>query len=88
MKVELDIQFKPGDVVWQKNLVTNEASQITIRRVTVYFFIEEDGRQSYSVMYHTGECILYNIPGKIEANNAFATKEEADACPRYNPGED
>lgn len=85
MKVEIEIEFKPGSVVWRKNLVTNEAYQVTITRVDVYYFLEE-GKESYCVMYHAeNEGPMCNIPGKVDANNAFATKEEADACPRYEP---
>ena len=85
MKVELDIRFKPGDVVWRKNLVTNEAYQVTIERVTAYFLMDAD-EQSYLVLYHiNGDTPMANSPGKVDANNAFATKEEADACPPYRP---
>ena len=41
MKIELETEFKPGDVVWRKNLVTNEARQVTITRVDVYYFLKE-----------------------------------------------
>lgn len=86
MKIEIETEFNPGDVVWRKNLVTNEASQVTISRMDVYFFAE-NGKQSYCVLYHgeDGEGPLCNLPGKVDANNAFATKEAADACPRYIP---
>jgi len=84
MKVEIETQFNPGDVVWRKNLVTNEAHQTTIIHVDVYFFAEKD-KQSYCVMYHDGEGPMCNLPGKVDAGNAFSTKEEADACPPYVP---
>ena len=87
MKVELEIEFKPGDVVWRKNLVTNKAYQVTITRVSALYFME-NGTESYCIMYHAGnDGPMCNIPGKNNANNAFATKEEADACPRYIPSQ-
>ena len=84
MKVELETRFNPGDVVWRKNLVTNEAHQTRITHVDVYFFAEKD-KQSYCVMYHDEEGYMCNLPGEVSAGNAFATKEEADACPAYDP---
>lgn len=85
MKYEVETQFNVGDKVWRKNLVTNVAEQFIITRIDVYLFIEND-KESYVVLYHDGfGMISTNINGKIEANNAFATKEEADACPRYIP---
>ncbi len=84
MKVELETRFNPGDVVWRKNLVTNEASQVTISRLNVCFFAEE-GKQSYCVMYHVADDTpMCNLPDQVSANQAFATKEEADACPPYD----
>ena len=86
MKVEMEIRFKPGDVVWRKNLVTNEASQVTITHVSAYYCREKE--PSYVVMYHTGDGMpMTSLPGKVSANDAFATKEEADACPPYDPRE-
>ena len=85
MKLTIETQLNPGDTVWRKNLVTNEAEQVKITRVDVYVFIDE-GEQSYLEMYHDGEDgPMCNIPGEISANNAFATKEDADACPAYVP---
>lgn len=85
MKVELETQFNPGDVVWRKNLATNEAYQVTITHVDVYFFAKKE-KQSYCVMYHSeGDGTMCNLPGQVDANNAFATKEDADACPAYQP---
>lgn len=84
MKVELETRFNPGDVVWRKNPVTNEAHQTTITHVEVYFFAEKD-KQSYYVIYKDEEGPMCNLPGKVSAENAFATKEEADACPAYDP---
>lgn len=87
MKVELEYDFKPGDVVWRKNLVTNEAYQVTITRVDVFYFHDEKG-ESYCVLYHAdGEGPMCNLPGSVDANNAFASKEDADACPPYDPAE-
>lgn len=85
MKIEFEFEFKPGDVVWRKNLVTDKAYQVTITRVTVIYGLEK-GKESYCVMYHTGDDgPMCNIPGKVDANNAFATEEAADACPPYVP---
>lgn len=85
MKVELETKFSPGDVVWRKNLVTNEAYQVTITHVDVFFFAKKE-KQSYCVMYHSeGDGPMCNLPGQVDANNAFATKEDADACPAYQP---
>ena len=85
MKIEIEFEFKPGDVVWRKNLVTNEVYQVTITRVSVMYYLDKD-KESYCVLYHTeNNGPMCNIPGKVEANSAFATKEEADACPRYQP---
>ena len=87
MKVEMEIRFKPGDVVWRKNLVTNEASQVTITHVSAHYYM--DKKPGYIVLYHTEDGMpMTSIPGKVDANNAFATKEEADACPPYNPTEE
>lgn len=83
MKLTIETLFNPGDTVWRKNLVTNEAKQVKITHVDVYVFLEE-GKQSYLEMYHDGEAgPMCNIPGKVSPNNAFATREEADACPCY-----
>ena len=85
MKVQLETRFNPGVVVWRKNLVTNEASQVTITHVDVYFFADKE-KHSYCVMYHVdGEGPMCNLPDKVDANNAFATKGDADACPAYDP---
>ena len=85
MKLSIETKFNPGDKVWRKNLVTNETSQVTISRLDVYFFAEE-GKQDYCVMYHVADDTpMCNVPGRVSANQAFATKEEADACPAYVP---
>lgn len=85
MKVEFEFDFKPGDVVWRKNLVTDEATQVIITRVSVIYSLDNK-EENYCVMYHTeNDGPMCNIPGEVGANNAFATKEEADACPRYVP---
>jgi len=60
MRVELETQFNPGDVVWRKNLVTNEAYQVTITHVNVLFFAKKD-KQGYCVMYfptEMGQCAI------------------------------
>ena len=41
MKVEIETRFNVGDTVWRKNLVTNEAYQVKISRLDVYFFAGE-----------------------------------------------
>ena len=85
MKIAIETEFNPGDVVWRKNLVTNEAEQIKIERVTFYAFIDKD-KTSYAITYHDGTGgIMCNIPGKVDPNNAFSTKEDADLCPAYQP---
>ncbi len=85
MKLSIETRFNPGDKVWRKNLVTNEAEQVKIDRVDVYAFFEK-GEQSYVETYHAGTAgPMCNIPGQVDANNAFATKEDADACPAYVP---
>lgn len=86
MKLSIETRFNPGDKVWRKNLVTNEAEQVEIVRVDVLVsFIE--GGQSYVEIYHSedADAGMCNIPGQVDANNAFATKEDADACPAYVP---
>lgn len=85
MKLSIETKFNPGDKVWRKNLVTNEAEQVQIERVDVLVsFIK--GGQSYVEMYHSEDATaMCNIPGQVDANNAFATKEDADACPAYVP---
>lgn len=85
MKLSIETRFNPGDKVWRKNLVTNEAYQVEIERVDVYAFFEK-GKQFYVETYHDGTAgPMFNIPGQVGANNAFATKEDADACPAYVP---
>lgn len=85
MKVEIETRFNVGDTVWRKNLVTNEAYQVKISRLDVYFFAGE-GKSNYCVMYHVdGDTPMCNLPDKVKAGDAFATKEEADACPPYDP---
>ena len=86
MKLTIETRFNPGDTVWRKNLVTNETEQVEIDRADVLVsFIE--GGQSYVEIYHSEDVNagMCNIPGKVDANNAFATKEDADACPAFNP---
>ena len=88
MKIAIKTQFNIGDVVWRKNLVTNEAYQVTISRLAV-FFNAEANKESYGVMYYVdGDSSMFNIPNRVQANNAFATKEDADACPPYDPAND
>lgn len=85
MTREIEIQFKVGDTVWRKDLLTNESYETKIRKINAYYFIEEDGSESYCVMYMDGDGPMCNMPDKLSANSAFATKEEADACPAYDP---
>ena len=85
MKITIETEFNPGDVVCRKNLVTNEAEQTKIERVTFYAFIDKD-KTSYAITYSDGTAALMcNIPGEVGPNNAFATKEDADSCPAYRP---
>ena len=85
MKLNIETQFNIGDKVWRKNLVTNEAYETTITDITLCGSVLKNGTVSWAIMYHNGEGPMVNISGRVDANNAFATKEEADACPAYNP---
>ena len=83
MKLSIETRFNPGDKVLRKNLVTNEAEQVQIERVDVLISFIKEG-QSYVEIYHSADATcMCNIPGQVDANNAFATKEEADSCPAY-----
>jgi hypothetical protein len=82
MKYDIDVQFKVGDVVWHKNLVTNEAIKTKVSRFQAMIF--DDG----------GKCVLYhledgspvvNVVGRPCNTNVFATKEECDSYPAYQP---
>lgn len=82
MKHEIEVQFEVGDVVWHKNLVTNEAIQTKIKLYQA--IINSDG--SSCVIYHTeDQNHIVNIIGKPSNTNVFATKEECDSYPPYVP---
>lgn len=82
MKYDIDVQFKVGDVVWHKNLVTNEAIKTKVSRFQAMIF--DDG--SKCVLYHTEDGYpIVNIIGKPSNTNVFATKEECDSYPAYQP---
>ena len=82
MKHEIEVQFEVGDVVWHKNLVTNEAIQTKIK--SYQSIINSDG--SSCVIYHTeDQCPIVNIIGKPSNTNVFATKEECDSWHAYVP---
>lgn len=82
MKHEIEVQFEVGDVVWHKNLATNEAIQTKIKSYQA--IINSDG--SSCVIYHTeGQCPIVNIIGKPSSTNVFATKEECDSWNAYVP---
>ena len=82
MKHEIEVQFEVGDVVWHKNLATNEAIQTKIKSYQA--IINSDG--SSCVIYHTeDQCPIVNIIGKPSNTNVFATKEECDSWHAYVP---
>ena len=84
MKHEIEVQFEVGDIVWHKNLVTNEAIQT---KITDYqAIIQGDG--SKCVLYHTEDgSPIVNVIGRPSNTNVFATKEECDSWPAYVPGQ-
>lgn len=82
---DIDIPFKVGDIVWHKNLLTNEAIQTTIEHYTA--IINSD--DSKCVLFHLADkstCV--NIIGKPKNTDIFSTKEECDSYPPYVPGQD
>lgn len=79
---DIEIPFAVGDVVWRKNLFTNESIQTTVKQFTA--MISSDG--SKCIMYFTGDnTTAINVVGRPSAGSLFATKEECDAFPRYVP---
>ena len=84
MKHEIEVPFEAGDVVWHKNLVTNEAIQTKV--VSYQAIINSD--DSKCVLYHTeDETPIVNIIGRPKCSDLFATKEECDSWPPYVPGQ-
>ena len=82
MEEKINIEFKVNDVVWHKNLVTNEAMKTKIKWYKGV--VCSDG--SKCVIYHTEDgTIAVNIEGRPNNTNIFATKEECDSYPPYNP---
>ena len=82
MEEKINIEFKVGDTVWHKNLVTNEAKETKVKWYRG--ILCSDG--SKCVIYHTEDnTIAVNIEGKPNNTNMFATKEECDSYPPYNP---
>lgn len=85
---EINIQFNIGDKVWHKNLVTNEAVQTTIKSYMGYISADKD-KEASCVMYHCEDGdIIVNIEGKPAKTNVFATKEECDSWPTFDPNID
>lgn len=86
----IDIPFEVNDIVWRKNLVTNEAIQTVVKSYTA--IINSDG--SKCVLFHVVdkftaiESLCVNIIEKPKNTNIFATKEECDSYPPYVPGQD
>jgi hypothetical protein len=82
MKHEIDIEFEIGDVVWHKNLATNEAVQTKVKSYRA--IIVSDG--SKCVIYDTEDGFpIMNIIGEHKSSDLFATKEECDSYPPYVP---
>ena len=90
MKIETETQFNVGDKVWRKNLVTHEVGECVVRSITLTHCVykkndSDEIVETELVIYHTDEGPLTNVPGKPDANSAYATKEEAEAAPNYDP---
>ena len=86
MKQEVNIKiknvFEVGDVVYHKNLFTNETLKTKISNYHIMVF----GDDSKGVLYDTEDNFhCFVIEGKTSAGDVFATKEECDACPSYKP---
>ena len=83
MKHEVNIKinvFDVGDVVYHKNLFTNETLKTKISRYHIMVFSDGDK----GVLYYTEDnYYCFVIEGKTSAADVFATKEECDACPPY-----
>lgn len=80
----ITIPFEVNDIVWHKNLVTNEAMQATVKTYTA--MIDSNGTKC--VLYHLSDgSPVMNIIGKPKNTDAFATKEECDSYPPYNPNQ-
>ncbi len=85
MKHEIEVQFEVGDVVWRKDLITNEAKKTKIRGYQAMVQGSEKG-ESKCVLYHTEDCYpTVNIEGKPSNTDLFATKEECDSFPAFDP---
>ena len=67
----INIPFQVGDVVWHKNLVTNEAIQTVVESYTA--IIHSDG----------SKYVLFHLADKTTCVNVFATKEECDSYLPY-----
>ena len=90
MRIETETQFNVGDKVWRKNLVTHEVGECTVKSITVTHCVyrkEETDKiiETEIVIYHTDDGPLTNVKGRNDANSAYATKEEAEAAPNYEP---
>ena len=81
----LKTEFKVGDTVWHKNLITNTAIQTTVE--SIEFMEWEDG--SKCVLYLTGDMTpIVHIIGKSKTSTClFSSKEECDSYPPYVPAE-
>ena len=85
MKEDLETEFKIGDTVWHKNLVTNEAIQTTVESIRP--MVWEDG--SACIVYVTEDVTpIVHVIGKPKTSTClFASKEECDSYPPYQPAE-
>lgn len=85
MKHEIEVQFEVGDTVWHKDLITNEAKKTKIRGYQAIVQGGENG-ENKCVLYHTEDCCpIVNIEGKPSNTDLFATKEECDSFPPFDP---
>ena len=90
MKINIDTQFNIGDEIWHKNLVTNESYKDKVKAImfTQSTFVNDGGeiKTSSIVIYHTESGdMCTNTEGNLGANSAYATKEECDAVPAFDP---
>ena len=85
MKHEIDVQFEIGDAVWHKDLISNVAAQTKIKSYQAMITNTQKGEEK-CVVYRTEDCFsTVNIEGKPSNTNLFATKEECDSYPPFDP---
>jgi ribosome maturation protein Sdo1 len=86
MKYEIETQFNLGDTFWHKNPETGKAEQHTVTEIIINTTIYRDvsnGEETSGtgIIYCEGmNAIAMNIPGKLDENSAYATKEEAETA--------